>query len=346
MPAPLRYRTLQRRSSTPIWVQIGWRVLLVLAMVSLAIGVHWLDRAGLRDNYDGQTSFLDIVYFTMISITTTGYGDIAPVSTQARMFDALVVTPIRVFVVLLFVGTAYTFVFRRTWDKWRMARIQRTLSNHIVLAGFGTSGSQAVAELVKRGRDPGTIVVVDLDACALEAAEACGCNVIAGDATRDEVLTSVRVADACSIIVSTGRDDTSILVTLTARHLAPHVPISAVVRNRDNELPARVAGATTVINPISFAGLLLASSCSGGHVADYMSDLASHDGDVKLVEREVAADEVGQPLSAIRTGLGVRIYRHDRALGFDDPDAHALAPGDVIVEVRTTGPQMRSSPRT
>jgi hypothetical protein len=41
------------------------------------------------------------------------------------MFDALVVTPIRIFFVLIFIGTAYTFVFRRTWDKWRMERIQR-----------------------------------------------------------------------------------------------------------------------------------------------------------------------------------------------------------------------------
>ena len=57
------------------------------------------------------------------------------------------------------------------------------------------------------------------------------------------------------MIVSAGRDDTSILITLTARHLAPHLPISIVVRNEDNELPARQAGATTVINPVSFAGL-------------------------------------------------------------------------------------------
>ena len=128
--------------------------LFTIALIGLAIGVHWLERDGLKDNVDGHISFIDVVYFTMISITTTGYGDIAPVSDQARLFDALVVTPIRIFVVLIFLGTAYSFVFRRTWDRWRMALIQRNLSGHIVAAGFGTSGSEAVHELIARGTPP------------------------------------------------------------------------------------------------------------------------------------------------------------------------------------------------
>ena len=70
------------------------------------------------------------------------------------------------------------------------------------------------------------------------------------------------------MIVSAGRDDTSILVTLTARRLAPDLPISISVRNHDNELPARQAGATTVINPAGFAGLLLANAAYGPRAVD------------------------------------------------------------------------------
>lgn len=107
------YRTLTRKSGLPLWVDIMIRVGFVLALIGTAIAVHWFDRDGLKDNYDGHISFLDIIYFTMISITTTGYGDIAPVTERARMFDALVVTPIRVFVVLIFLGTAYNFVLQK-----------------------------------------------------------------------------------------------------------------------------------------------------------------------------------------------------------------------------------------
>ena len=118
-----------------------------------------------------------------------------------------------------------------------------------------------------------------------------------------------KVARARCVAVSAGRDDTSILIVLTARGMAPHVPISVVVRADDNEDLARQAGATTVINPASFAGLLLAGSAHGPHIAEYMADLAAADGHVALHERQVTDAEVGRPLSAIGTGLGVPDYR-------------------------------------
>lgn len=328
--------TLRRKSALPVWVQIAWRAVLVLGLLALAIAVHWFERDGLKDAYDGSVSFLDVVYFTMISITTTGYGDIVPVSNQARMFDAFIVTPIRVFFVLIFIGTAYTFVFRRTWDKWRMARIQQSLCRHIVVAGFGTSGAEAVDELVALGTPAQDMVVVDPSAEALERAKSLGCAVVEADATRDRTLQAVRIAEAKALIVSAGRDDTSILITLTARHLAPKLNISVAVRNEDNELLARQAGASTVINPTSFAGLLLAGSTTGAHIADYIADLASSSGRVRLAERVVREDECGKPLSAVATGLGVRIYRDGQPYGFWEPEAQSLRPGDCVVEILPT----------
>ena len=137
-----------------------------------------------------------------------------------------------------------------------------------------------------------------------------------GDATRDQILEDAKVSHAKVVIVSAGRDDTSILMTLTARRLAPDIPISVAVRNHDNELPARQAGATTVINPAGFAGLLLANTAHGPRVVDYLTDLVSSKGRVKLAEREIKPEEYGKPMSSIAGGLGVRIYREWPALWF------------------------------
>ncbi len=327
---------MRRRGRLPVWAQLGWRAGLVVGLLAFTVALHWIERDGLRDNYDGQMSFLDVLYFTMISITTTGYGDIVPVATNTRMFDALVVTPIRIFFVLIFIGTAYTFVFRRTWDKWRMKRLQRTLCDHVVVAGFGTSGSEAVDELIARGTPAEDIVVVDANEAALERAESLGCAIVDADATRDKTLQAVHIQRARAMIVTAGRDDTSILITLTARHLAPKLPISIAVRNEDNELLARQAGATTVINPVSFAGLLLAGSTQGLHISDYIADLASSSGRVKLSERVVKDEECGKPLADLALGIGVRIYRDGKPYGFWEAEAQAVRAGDCIVEILPT----------
>jgi voltage-gated potassium channel len=336
LPRQPQQIALRRKSPLPVWVQIGWRVALVFGLLLFAIAVHWFERDGLRDSYDGEVSFVDVIYFTMISITTTGYGDVVPVADHTRMFDALVVTPIRIFFVLIFIGTAYTFVLRRTWDKWQMARLQRTLSGHVVVAGYGTSGSEAVDELIARGAHASNIVVIDCYEDVLERAQSLGCAVVQADASRDQTLKSVHIDRARALIVSAGSDDTSILIVLTARHLAPTLKISVAVRNEDNELLARQAGATTVINPVSFAGLLLAGSTHGAHIADYIADLASSSGRVQLHEREVTDEECGKPLSGITRGLGVRLYRDGRPYGFWEPEARSLIPGDCIVEILPT----------
>jgi voltage-gated potassium channel len=307
---------------------------LALFLVFGVIMIHWWDRAGLVDHVDGHISFLDVVYFTMISVTTTGFGDIAPVSDRARLIEAVIVTPVRVAVIFIFVGAAYSFVIKRSWEKWRMARIQERLSDHIVVLGYGVSGSQSVSELIERGTDAEKIVVVDPSEDRLSDAEKLGVNVIAADATRDETLKAVRIQEAKNVLVSAGRDDTSILIVLTVRHLAPKVPISVVVRANDNELLARQAGATNVINPVRFTGLLLAGSANGPHIADYLADLASVSGRVQLVERVVTDAECGNSISELTSGgRGLRIYRNGRAIGFWEEECQSLQPGDVIVEI-------------
>lgn len=331
------FNPLRRALAVPVWADLALRLGAALTLVFIVVLVHWLDRAGLKDTHDGSVTLLDVFYFTMISITTTGFGDIAPVSDRSRLIEAVIVTPIRFAVIFIFVGTAYQFVIRKTWEKWRMRRIQEQLAGHIVVLGYGVTGSEAVRELIERGTPPSEIVVVDTSDARLSQAEAVGCNVLEGDATRDETLAAVRIDRARAVLVSAGRDDTSILMVLTVRHMAPSVRITTIVRADDNELLARQAGADNVINPVRFTGLLLAGSAQGKHVSEYLTDLASVGGRVQLVERPVTAEEVGRALSELSSGgYGLRVYRQGEAIGFWEDAARRLEAGDIVVEIAPT----------
>jgi voltage-gated potassium channel len=327
---------LRRKPRITGWLSLGWRIAVLILLLALLILIHWLERDGLKDNYDGAVSFLDVIYFTMISATTTGYGDIVPVADRTRMFDALVVTPIRILFLLILAGSAYTFVAQRSWERFIMKRIQRTLCDHIVVTGYGTKNRRAVEELIDLGTDPKQIVIIDTNEVHLARAKELGCTVMTGDATRDETLRAAHVERAQLMIISAGRDDTSILICLTARHLAPKLRISLAVNAEDNEVPAKRAGADTVVNPLDFAGLLLATSHTGQHIADYLADLASIRGKVQLIERPVRDDEIGKPINELTDCLGLRIIRDGTPYGFWRSQAQKLKPGDLVMEIRPT----------
>jgi voltage-gated potassium channel len=327
---------LRRKPRITGWLSLGWRLTAMAALLGILILIHWLERDGLKDMHDGSVSFLDVIYFTMISATTTGYGDIVPVTDRTRLFDAIVVTPIRILFLLILAGSAYAFVARRSWERFIMKRIQRTLCDHIIVAGFGTKNTRAVKELIDLGSNPPDIVVIDTNDDRLEKAKAMGCTVLKADATRDETLRAVHVDRAKLMIISAGRDDTSILICLTARHHAPDLRISVAVNAEDNEIPAKRAGADVVVNPLDFAGLLLATTHGGQHIADYLADLASREGRVQLIERDIKPEEVGQSLKEISDGLGLRIIRDGTPYGFWRPQVQKLEAGDIIMAIVPT----------
>jgi voltage-gated potassium channel len=325
--------TLRRKPTFRPLVQFALRMLLLLGLLIFVIGFHWFERDSLVDELDGHISFTDVIYFTMISATTTGYGDIVPVTTQARMFDALVVTPLRIFFILILAGTAYTFVIKQTWNRWIMRMIQKNLRDHVVLAGHGISNGKALEELLARGMDPRKIVVIDPHQDAVDRAAESGVAVLLGDAGRDETLRAAHVDRASALLISAGRDDSAILIILTARKLAPDLKISVTIRISENEEIARHAGADTVVNPVSFAGLLLASSLQGPHRTEYIADLASTEGRVMLRERVAEPDEVGKALWEICTGQAVRVIRNGIPHGPKDPAFEMIEPGDRILEI-------------
>ena len=327
------HMTLRRRSPPRPWTQFAIRMAILFALLVFIVVFHWIERANLKDTHDGHISFADVIYFTMISATTTGYGDIVPVTERARLFDALIVTPIRIFFILILAGTAYTFVIKQTWSRWLMRMIQRNLRDHVILAGFGVSNDKALEELLSGGVEAKRIVVIDKDQQSVDRASECGVAVLLGDASRDETLQAAHVERASALLVSAGRDDSAILIVLTARKLSPSVNISVTIREADNEDIARQAGADTVINPVAFAGLLLASSLDGPYRAEYLADLATSEGRVELRERIVEPGEVGRSLQEICTGQAVRLIRDGKAHAPSDPSFQRLAPGDRILEI-------------
>lgn len=96
---------MPRGAPVPPLVAIGRRVGIAIAIVVVNWLVVLVERGGYNDSADGHVSAVDALYYTTVTLSTTGYGDVTPVSTGARLLNALVVTPMRFLFVLVLVGT-------------------------------------------------------------------------------------------------------------------------------------------------------------------------------------------------------------------------------------------------
>jgi len=127
--------------------------LLIYSWNHLAEHPHYIYSAdeGLPANQTRDLTYIDCVYFTVISVTTTGYGDIVPVTETAKVFDTIIITLGRAITWFIIISTAYQFVYQRYRDVFRMKAIQRKLNNHVIVCGYEVAGRTAAQELHHKG---------------------------------------------------------------------------------------------------------------------------------------------------------------------------------------------------
>ena len=324
------------KSWSPVRVLIT-RLMVVILLFCLLFGLLWADRDGLRDQSDGEISFSDIVYFTMITVSTVGYGDIVPVSTRARLLDALVITPIRLGIWILFLGTAYQLIIRQYLEEYRMAKLQETLSRHVIICGFGHTGMSAAKELMARGVNAEQILVIDTLEERVRLAGSLGIAAFQADASQEAVLGDAVIGKAKAVIIAAGRDDSSALTLLTARHLNPTVRIIVSAKEEENVKLFKQGGADAIVSPATFGGYIIAAAVDHGHMVQYLDDLLTAGGQVSLLERTVRPDEIGKTPADLKPDVLLRLYRGGTMLSLLELEqAGRLQAGDILV-LLTTG---------
>lgn len=321
--------------ASPVRV-ITRRLAIALVMLFGAAVLVYLDRNGYRDIRGERLTFLDCLYFAAVSLSTTGYGDITPYSEFARLVHTVIFSALRIAFLAVLVGTTLEVLSERSRQAWKIQRWRSRVRNHTIVIGYGTKGKAAVAAKVGDEAAGGQIVVVDTDRTALEHAETAGLVTVRGDATKSDVLRLAGAQHAASIIVATGRDDTAVLVALTAREIAPKAKIVASIREAENQHLLEQSGADAVVVSSETAGRLLGLATTTPSVVQMIEDLLTPDVGLAISEREVEPAEVGGSPRHLRDiVLGVVRDGHLHRIGA--PEVDAIEANDRLLYVRSAG---------
>ena len=312
--------------------RFGYALLLIVAVAIVA----FIDRNG----YSEPLTFIDALYYSAVTLSTTGYGDITPVTQSARVINIFFVTPARVAFLMLLVGTTLSVLTEDSRKTLQIQQWRNTVRNHTIVIGYGTKGRSAVDALVAGGASPSSIVVIDPDPAALAVAEKHGLVTVHGNGTKSDVLRIAAVSRARSVIVAPSSDDTAVLITLSVRELAPSAMIVVSVREGENQHLLMQSGADSVVVSSETAGRLLGIATVTPPVVEMMEDLLSPDEGFAVAERQIADDEVGaNPRHLADIVLGV--VRSGELYRIDSPEAETVEPGDRLLYVRMNTPDIR-----
>jgi voltage-gated potassium channel len=312
------------------------RVAIALLVLFVAAFIVYLDRGGYRDVRGDRLTFLDCLYFSAVSLSTTGYGDITPYTEAARLVNTVIFTPLRIAFLAVLVGTTLEVLSERSRQAWKIQRWRNRVRNHTIVVGYGTKGKSAVAARLGSKEAQGEIVVVDTDRTALDHAVAAGLVTVHGDATKSDVLRLAGAQHASSIIVATNRDDTAVLVTLTAREIAPNATIVASIKEAENQHLLQQSGANSVVVSSETAGRLLGIATTTPSVVEMMEDLLTPDAGFAIAEREVEPAEVGGSPRHLRD-IVLGVVRNGHLLRVDAPEADAIEASDRLLYIHNVG---------
>jgi voltage-gated potassium channel len=284
-------------------------------------------------------SWFDSFYVAVITLTSIGYGQRAPLTIAGRVFTMVLALGgifTVAFVATKLLSTILTGELRDFWGKRRMRRRIDAVEQHVIVCGYGHVGQHVCAELLGAGVP---VVVIDRGDAALAAAGDAGAHTLLGDAIADATLSRAGIDRARALVAAAGADSDNVLITMTARLLRPGLPIVSRAEEEGTVPKLMRAGATRTVSPYAIAGGRMAQAVLRPAVLDFVED-ATRKGDADLqIEEQLVRP--GSPIdgktvgtSGLRSTLGlilVAIKHADGQLAFNPEDDAPVAAGDTLI---------------
>ena len=285
-------------------------------------------------------SVLDAFYMSVITISTVGFSEVKPLSSTGRLFTiGLIVTGVGS-AIYLFSAIGELVVegrLREFLGKRAMNRKIHSLTEHVIVCGFGRFGRAVVEELI---RNAVPMVVIEVDPTRQTDLDTAGVLHVVGSALEDSVLEDAGITSSRAIIIATGSDADNVYITLSAREKNPRILIYARGDTDAGLRRLRLAGADQVVAAYQWAGLRIAASILRPSVVDFLQlALPGRDSEVDLEEIKILdrSSAVGMTIAEVERGNPrlriVALKRDDKPLQMIPVPETQIKPDDLLVVI-------------
>ncbi len=315
--------------------------LALLFFIAIAFGstiIFIYEGAGVNPNID---NYFDAVYWSIITITTVGFGDISPVTTPGRIATLFLV--VGGIAVIAFFTSIVTTALQ---EKLRMIKEEKSIGEansmdgFIIICGFGRMGkvlAQQLSEVKEK------FIVIDNDEKQFIDSKYLNYTTIKGDATSVSLLESLGVQrKAKAVIALADNDSVNLAIILGVRSLNSDINIIARANNKQVEKKMYIAGANKVVltNDIT---ALVASEYVGQPVAfDAIDDILLNDKHAVMEEVEILDNSIyiGKNLNSLNFGeynltlIGIVSKDESREFNFNpDKQEYIIKSQDILIVI-------------
>lgn len=282
-------------------------------------------------------SFVDGLYMTIITITTVGFSEVNPLSSEGKLFTIfLILTSISIYGYMVTVVSEF-LSNSNLMEELKINKMLKKISGlegHTIVCGYGRNGRQAVAKLKNFKK---ACVVIEKSPDLLKEIEEEGLLYVEGDATNDDSLLEAGVKNAENLITALPSDSDNLYVVLSSRQLSSKLNIVSRANNESSQRKLKIAGAHNVIMPDKLGGDYMASLVVTPDLVEFVNRI-SLDGESYANLEEISVEDLPKKylMKSIRE-LDLRKITGCSVIGFitGDGDYIINPSSDIILEPKS-----------
>ena len=290
-----------------------------------------------------KKDFLTSIYFTIITLSTVGYGDVTPATPTGKIAAILLIVTGVVLVGLLVGSVTEMLVegqIRRVLGRRKLEKDIANLTDHFIVCGYGRIGAIVCRELATSDMP---FVVIETNPISIERANEAGYLTLQGDATDDDTLTRAGILRARGLVSVLPTDADNVFITMSARDLNRKLLI--VARGEEERTARKLAraGASRVVSPYESGGIRMAHAILRPAVIDFIEAATRAGTGIHMEEIRVkeGSDFAGKTLaeSNIRQKFNlivVAVRKPDGKMMFNPTHTTVIETNDVLI---TMGPE-------